>query len=182
MRSYEFGRMLQAYRKQHQLTIREFSMQTGLSASRLSELERGIGNPTLLVLETLADAMGLPLETLLRREIPNADLVQRRGQRALAQIPGSHHLYNVLAVNPVRSQLQMLLLDLAPGEVSNDAPSVHPYTEEIAYVVQGTVLVRFDAEELSLAEGDTIRILPGRRHLFFNFSSAPAKIIFAQAS
>lgn len=65
---------------------------------------------------------------------------------------------------------------------SNDRLSVHPYWEEIAYVVSGTVEILFEEEEIELREGDTIRILPGRGHRLMNQTDERAMVLFAQES
>lgn len=39
---------------------------------------------------------------------------------------------------------------------SNKALSVHLYSEEIAYVVSGTVVIVFESEEMCLEEGEKI--------------------------
>lgn len=180
MNSYRIGPILANYRKTHNLTIKEFSAQTGLSTALLSELERNIGNPTLSVLDTLADAMGMSISALLEREISNHSLVRRKEDRCQVNFPDTQNLYDVLSVSPVRSKLQLLLLELEPGMTSNRKMSVHPYFEEIAYMISGAATVLFEHEEISLYEGDSIRILPGRRHTFQNRSQGIAMVLFAQ--
>lgn len=180
MNSYRIGPILANYRKTHNLTIKEFSVKTGLSTALLSELERNIGNPTLLVLDTLASAMGMSISTLLEQEIPNHSLVRRKADRCQVNFPDAQNLYNVLSVSPVRSKLQLLLLELEPGMTSNREMSVHPYFEEIAYMISGTATILFEHEKINLYEGDSIRILPGRRHTFQNHSEEMASVLFAR--
>lgn len=180
-RTAKIGKYVLNYRKTQGYTIKNFSQITGLSTALLSELERGVGNPTLYVLETLSNTMGISLSTLLEQEIQNLSLVQRKADRLQTLFPDAQHLYNILAVSPVRSNLELLLLELEPGEQSNQTWSVHPYWEEIAYVVSGSVYILFEDEKIPLYEGDTIRILPDRRHNFMNESSLPASVLFASS-
>ena len=67
-KTYQIGSRLSGYRKAHGLTIKEMAVKTGLSTALLSELERGIGNPTLSVLEILAGTMGISVSALLEQE------------------------------------------------------------------------------------------------------------------
>ena len=46
----EIGKKITAYRRKHSLTIRQLAEETGLSSALLSQLERGMGNPTLYAL------------------------------------------------------------------------------------------------------------------------------------
>jgi transcriptional regulator with XRE-family HTH domain len=60
-----FGRYLKTQRQLSELSLREFGQMTNLSNAYLSQLERGLHEPSLRVLCALADALGIPLETLL---------------------------------------------------------------------------------------------------------------------
>ena len=135
-KTYQIGSRLSGYRKAHGLTIKELAVKTG------------IGNPTLSVLENLAGTMGISVSALLEQEVKNASLVRRRCERSQTGGPDARCLYDVLAVSPVKSRMELLLLELEPGMYSNDRLSVHPYWEEIAYVVSGTVEILFEEEEI----------------------------------
>ena len=59
------SKRLKAYRKQYGLSQEQFVEKTGISLPLVSELERGIANPTLQTLEKLSDAMGMSIAELL---------------------------------------------------------------------------------------------------------------------
>jgi len=171
--------MVSKYRHEHNLTIKEFSNLTGLSTATISEIERGVGNPTLFVLETLAKVMSIPLTLMVQQEISNLELVRRKSDRQLIKMNNVNNLYETLSVSSVRSKIELMLLQLEPGDVSNDIPSVHLRQEEIAYVTSGTVTAYIQNDVITLYEGDTVRLLPGREHYFKNESDKTASIIFA---
>lgn len=60
-----FGRYLKAQRQFADLSLRELGRMTNLSNAYLSQLERGLHEPSLRVMRALADALGIPLEQLL---------------------------------------------------------------------------------------------------------------------
>lgn len=49
------------------MTIEALAQDAGLSYSYLGEIERGLRNPTLSVIEALADSLGVQPDLLLQR-------------------------------------------------------------------------------------------------------------------
>ena len=61
------GTLLRAQRQAAGLTLRELSERTRVSNAYLSQLERGLHEPSLSVLRAIAEALEVPLGTLLSR-------------------------------------------------------------------------------------------------------------------
>lgn len=59
------GVVLRAQRRAANLSLRELSELTSVSNAYLSQLERGLHEPSLRVLRAIAAALGVPLDTLL---------------------------------------------------------------------------------------------------------------------
>lgn len=59
--SINFGEKIINYRRKNHITIKELAKRTNLSTAIISQLERGLGNPTLKVLSDLADELGVTL-------------------------------------------------------------------------------------------------------------------------
>lgn len=55
-------------RKRRDMTLSQVAEKTGLSVSFLSDLERGISDPSLSTLKRLADCFGVPVAYLLEEE------------------------------------------------------------------------------------------------------------------
>ena len=54
MESIQIGKKVSAYRRQHNMTIKDFSEISGVSTALLSQIERDIANPSLSVLSAIA--------------------------------------------------------------------------------------------------------------------------------
>ena len=61
------GALLRAQRIAADLTLRELSERASVSNAYLSQLERGLHEPSLSVLKAIASALGMPLVPLLTR-------------------------------------------------------------------------------------------------------------------
>jgi transcriptional regulator with XRE-family HTH domain len=59
------GALLRAQRQAADLSLRELSERTKVSNAYLSQLERGLHEPSLSVLRAIASALGVPLGSLL---------------------------------------------------------------------------------------------------------------------
>ncbi len=93
------GREVRAYRKQQGITVAELSRLTDLSIGMLSKIENGNTSPSLTTLQTLANALSVPLTAFFkgyeeRREAVHTKAgkgleIEREGTRA-------GHQYNLL--------------------------------------------------------------------------------------
>jgi transcriptional regulator with XRE-family HTH domain len=61
------GALLRAQRVAADLSLRELSGRTNISNAYLSQVERGLHEPSLTVLRAVASALGVPLASLLDR-------------------------------------------------------------------------------------------------------------------
>jgi transcriptional regulator with XRE-family HTH domain len=60
------GSFIRAQRQMAELSLRELAELTHLSNAYLSQVERGLHEPSVRVLKSVAQALGIPQETLLR--------------------------------------------------------------------------------------------------------------------
>ncbi len=76
-----FGSYLRSQRKLAQLTLRELSDLANVSNPYLSQLERGLHQPSVRVVKSLARALNLSAETLLA-QVAGIDAVNGKGPEA----------------------------------------------------------------------------------------------------
>jgi transcriptional regulator with XRE-family HTH domain len=60
-----FGAALREWRTRQHLTQEQLAERSGLSYKFIGEVERGVGNPTLVTMAQLAEALGVPLMSLV---------------------------------------------------------------------------------------------------------------------
>jgi transcriptional regulator with XRE-family HTH domain len=71
----QLGKRVAYLRKERHLTQLALSLESGLSKSYISDLERGQRNPTVEVLLRLVKALGVTLEELFRGVVPLEQLI-----------------------------------------------------------------------------------------------------------
>lgn len=181
MGDIKIGKKIIEYRRAKGLTIRDFSKLTGLSTSLLSQLERDMGNPTLSALRAIASALDVSLSSLFKEEIDNDSLILRKNERRKIYDPDEKHiLYDILTPSPLKSNVELLLMNLKAHSETYGGFSKHE-GEEIAYVLDGETYIIFEDEEFLLFEGDTVRILPHKGHRFRNDTDMDIKVLFIKS-
>jgi len=181
MGDIKIGKKIIEYRRAKDLTIRDFAQLTGLSSSLLSQLEREMGNPSLSALKSISAALEIPLSILFTEEIDNESLILRKEDRKKIYDPDEKHiLYDILTPSPLKSNVELLLLNLKSNSETYGGFSQHE-GEEIAYVLEGEAYIEFQNEEFLLFEGDTVRILPNRKHKFRNITNNDIKVLFVKS-
>ena len=171
MTENRIGKKINQFRKEKKLTIKEFSDLSGISTALVSQLERGIGNPTLSVLRQVCRTLEISMSSLFFEEIDNASLICRSSER--------ERIYN-LTPGPLKSNVGLLLMSLNPHSETNEGFSQH-FEEEIAYLVEGNATIVFEDEAFELRQGDTVRILPSRKHKLRNDTAKPVQVMFIKS-
>lgn len=180
MKNTRIGEKIAEYRRKNGLILRDFAKQTNLSTALLSQLERNIGNPTLSILSTLAEAMGISVSELVEQKVENAEMILRKEQRKTIVMYQGQTMYDVLACDTCHANLELLLMTLEGKSWTSNGYTQHTQEEEVAYVLQGEVTIDLEGEVFVLGEEDTIRILPGRKHKLYNHTDTEVKVLFVK--
>lgn len=62
----QLGMRIRYLREQNKMTLEDLSFESNVNKNYLSDLERGNRNPTVKILERIAFALGISLETLFK--------------------------------------------------------------------------------------------------------------------
>lgn len=175
----QLGKTIMEYRKQNNMTIRDFSHHSGISTSLISQIERGLGNPSLNVLELLAQALGVPLFTLFINDIDTSSLISRKSERKkVYREDNAHIVYDLLTPDFMKTNISVLLMEIKPYSKTTESYYEHQDKEEIAVVMQGTINVQLSDEIHLLKQGDVVRIPKNTRHRFINNTDSSTEVLF----
>jgi transcriptional regulator with XRE-family HTH domain len=176
--SRRLGAHVRALRKLRGLTLVQLADATGLSHPFLSQLERGLAQPSLGSLRRIAVALETsPIEIIAAADEPEDEdacpiEVRRRGEGALP---------DGFAASAAR-MLSHRARGFHPMEVEGEAESepgasfVHA-EEEFLYVVTGVVHVDLDGAPHVLAAGESVYYAGGVSHRWWSADGRPYRLL-----
>jgi transcriptional regulator with XRE-family HTH domain len=175
----QVGAMLRKLRRERGLTVESLAATAGISAGLISQLERGIGNPSFSTLFKLAYNLEVPLGTFL---FDPADAtgrkVVRKDERRRLELPGEAVVYELLTPD-LQRDLQMLLARIPPRFDGAGQPFRHP-GEECLHVLAGRIEIFVGEDEMyELSVGDSITYDSNLPHWYRNPADEWAEVIGA---
>lgn len=166
------GAALRVERQRQGLSVQALSQRSGVSFGLISQLERGLGNPSFQSLYGLASALGISLPKLLSGMGGDSMVVRADERYALPtspDLPDSQQVVRELLTPRSQSNLQVIRSTIPPGFSNEGNPFRHLGTESVT-VDQGRLLVVHGDRRVELAEGDTMTYGCSQAHWWANIS------------
>lgn len=160
------GDRLRELRAARGVSLRQLGAETGLSATLLSQVERGVTDPSLKSLRVLADYFGQSVATLFE-DVDDGRPVHITTPGERSRITSRHGRIQYSRVTSGNGALEVLLGVLGPGEVSSEEPWSHEATE-CAYVLSGTLVVEAAGEQHTLEPGHAVTLSSSSPHRYLN--------------
>lgn len=154
------GREVRAFRRQQEITVAELATITGLSIGMLSKIENGNTSPSLTTLQTLANALSVPLTSFFRRfEETRQAVYTKSGEGVETDREGTraNHQYNLLGhigANASGVIVEPYLITLT--ETSDVFQTFQHGGIEMIYMLEGEVDYRHGEDVHPLKPGDTL--------------------------
>ena len=171
-----FGERVRSLRDAMDLSLRDLSERSGVSAPMLSQVERGDTSPTLAVADKIAAGLELTLSQLLRLdESDGVSVVRATGRRRAG---GTRHHYEVLTPPLPGLRAEVSVHTLAPGAATGepgDPPMHEPGSRETAVVVEGALDLLCGGVAHELHEGDSVTFDADLPHHFENPGAGDAR-------
>ena len=169
------GMHLRRLRQAQALTLAALAEQVGVTASALSQIERGTSEPSLGTLWRLGRALNASLfDFFAGQEAPAVD-VTRAGDRTVVAF--ERFRYEVMARSAQRG-IDLFTLRLEPGEGPVRDPVSHA-GEEAGMVVEGAMEVIVAGATYRLGPGDAIWFVSGQPHTFAAVGDVPCLSVWA---
>ena len=152
------GPKIREMRKQRGITLKEFSQKVGVTASLISQVERGVAAPSISSLKKISDALGISIALFFndvdQKELPtNFSPIVRKDERKILH-PSPGVTYHLLSKN-LQGKLEFLLAFYDVGATTGAKPYSHR-GEECALVLKGKLEVQIGSSTYLLSKDDSI--------------------------
>jgi DNA-binding XRE family transcriptional regulator len=153
----ELGRRLRTARFERNLTLKDVANRCGMSATHISEVERGKTSPTIGALQRIAAALGENPSYFVRSEPPPLVRLTRRNDRCsyfATDSAGQPMATNVVSPGIPTGYLQIFTKKTAAGEKSWGRTLV---AEAVFICLSGMTRIDVAGESHVLREGDSLQ-------------------------
>jgi transcriptional regulator with XRE-family HTH domain len=174
----ELGRRIKLARVARGLTLKNLEDRGGISATHVSEIERGKASPTVGALARIARALGVRPAALIEPdvlpEITHSTAEERVARRSV---------WEGMTLEPLTQPIERAvtgtyLVHLAAGEQGTRPATAHE-GEEWVLLLDGVVEIRVDAKPQVLRAGDSLHYWAHHAHSYANLGNSPARLLVA---
>ncbi|MCU1479196.1 MAG: Transcriptional regulator [Subtercola sp.] len=151
------GAKIREWRNENGATLAALAKDTELSTGYVSQVERGLANPSLETLKRLTDALGHAVAELFSNEaapVNQTYFVSRRGGRKKIQFPGSG-IMNELLSPDLQHAMEVIWVEAPAGASSGVHAHLHE-GEECGVIIDGQMILWLNSDEITLNAGDAI--------------------------
>ncbi|MBH1965853.1 MAG: cupin domain-containing protein [Comamonadaceae bacterium] len=174
---------LRQLRRQAGFSVKELAERSEVSVGMISQVERGLANPSVRILERLRIALDVPLTTLLEGDAdatrgvpgPVADFVRRAAQRPHFKVTAGGLNKELLSPHG-QHDLQFMIIHIPPHSRSKEI-LVGP-GEKAGLILEGRITLAVGDRRETLDLGDSFQFDSNIPHGVDNPFEAPARVLW----
>jgi len=183
-RTGELGARLRELRLQSGTSLRALARELGISASAVSQIERGVMRPSVSRLIAYVSALGVPLSAVFaagEEKEPEGDgaverfAIRRSWEVAPIELSGGV-IFRRLAPVPTPG-VELFESTYPPGSISNAHGRFLKHEGyEVGTVTEGELTIEFESDIVTLAVNDSITFPCARPHIIGNRSTTATAV------
>ncbi|WP_024513851.1 cupin domain-containing protein [Bradyrhizobium sp. Tv2a-2] len=174
------GMRLRELRRTANLSLETVASRAALSVGFVSQIERGLSSPSLRVLATLADVLGVGIAALFGNQGSDSGaphgVIIRAADRAELKLWRTGISKELLNPTGADGKLNLFLVHMNPGGSTGDELYTHD-GEEAGLVLEGEMTLTVGGESWCLKTGDSFRFASRRPHRFSNPSKRAKAVV-----
>lgn len=176
MIGFDIGLRVKDLRKQKDISIRELSRRSGVSATQISEIERNISAPTVPTLLKIINGLNAAASIFFDTKIKKSVSVVRKNERQEFIDRKNSIFIQSLSSGIINTKLKIILVHPTPG-VTNIRGGYKHAGEEFIHVIRGKIQVTLDGTKYILNEGDSIHFQGEFNHTIKNITDHQIEIL-----
>ena len=159
-------------REENKLSMDELVRVSGVSKSKLAQIERGDGNPTISTLWKISNGMKVPFDALTVRPKSPYEIVKTAEIQPLLEDGGKVRNYSLFPDNENR-RFAVYYLELEEGSYWESEPHLRGTTEFIT-IFTGKIEILADGQSFIVEKGESIRFRADTIHSYKNIGNETA--------
>ena len=178
MNNLELGNRIKQLRLGQGFTLKDIESKVGVSATHVSEIERGKTSPTVGALGKIATALQVNPSFLL--DLPIGDEVSRTKSGDRFKLVGAKNgaQWEILTGERPYAELSLFMLDL-PVDMKEPLEQPPRPGDRILYVVEGVLQIELGDEKRVLRKGDSIHFKSSRPMRLLNLHETSCRVFWA---
>lgn len=156
-------------RQRRNLTQDALAKLTGLPRSTIANFESGVGNPSLLNLAKLSNALRISIEKLVAAPLVSCQHIPAKDVPFSKKSSGNASIYKIFPEPMPNMNIERM--ELASGAFFRGTPHITG-TKEYFHCIEGEMSVNVSGQEFVVKKGDVL-IFPGdKNHAYSNKSKS----------
>ena len=178
MNNVELGRRIKQLRLAQALTLKDIESKVGVSATHVSEIERGKTSPTVGALAKIAEALEVNPSFLVDLPVGDEISYTRRGDREFIVGPKNEARWEILTTERPFAELSLLVLELEP---EMKEPLVRPPRpgDKFLYILDGVLQIELGDEKFVLRKGDSVHYKASMPTKLLNLGERVCRVFWA---
>ncbi|GCE20847.1 helix-turn-helix domain-containing protein [Dictyobacter kobayashii] len=168
----DLGTRIRSERLLRHLSLEVLSSRSGVSSSMLSDIERGRKVPSVLVLDSIATALGTSLARLLEEEQQAKVIVLRHREQEVVQDPSGWERRILSPVLP-GVEFEFMRTTISPGVDAGVFLAHATGSREYVAIEEGTLRLTLNGTVYLLQAGDSVYYAGDCQHAFANPGEKP---------
>ena len=178
MNSVEFGKRIKALRLSQGYTLKDIESSVGVSATHVSEIERGKTSPTVGALSRIAEALQVNPSFLVDLPVGDDVSLTREGDRDCLVGPRHGARWEILTRENPAAELSLFVLELEP-DMSEPLVRTPRSGDKFLHVIEGVLQIDVGDDTYVLRRGDSIHFKASQPLKMLNLGDSACRVFWA---
>ncbi|MBK7407211.1 MAG: helix-turn-helix transcriptional regulator [Saprospirales bacterium] len=173
------GERIRKRREDLNIQASDLANSIGVSASLISQIERGKAYPSILTLKKIANALHTTVGELIgeRSDLADHPVVARKQQKFVKKNKTGTSSY-LLSHHDSKKMMDPFLLKFKEKADSTEIMTTNNPGQEFCYVLKGKFNVKLGDNQYEILEGDSFYFTSNQNHLFTNTHHGESQLLW----